>query len=189
MGYFANAGLLLVNALFGILLAIVVLRVLLQATRANFYNPICQFLYKATNPVLMPLQKVVPNWRNWNLGGIVLAWLLAIVWVYAISALSGIAPNPLGAIVMGLAKLADFVLVLLFWVVLIRVILSWISVDFDNPIVPLLFKLSDPVLKLFERLPKPGGLDFSPLIAALAIQIARVLLVAPLFDAGLRLAS
>ena len=190
MGYFANAGMLLVNALFGILLAIVVLRVLLQATRANFYNPICQLLYKATNPVLMPLQKVVPNWRNWNLGGVIVAWLLAIVWIFAITALSGLAPNPLGAVVLGLAKLVDFVLVMLFWIILIRVILSFVSSDFDNPVVPLLYKISDPVLKPFQRfLPRPGGIDFSPLVATLAIYIARALIVAPLYDAGMRLAT
>lgn len=190
MGYLATAGMLLVNALFGILLAIVILRVLLQVVRANFYNPICQILYKATNPLLMPMQKLVPNWRNWNLGGILIAWLLAILWIFAITALGGVTPGPFGAIVLGLAKLVDFVLVLLFWIILIRAILSFISSDFDNPVVPLLYKLSDPVLKPFQRfLPTPGGIDFSPLVATLAIYLARALIVAPLYDAGMRLAA
>ena len=190
MRYFANAGMLLVNLVFGIVLAVVVLRVLLQAARANFYNPICQVLFKVTNPVLMPLQKVVPNWRNWNVGGALLAWLLAIVWMFAMLALGGLTPGPLGAIVLGLAKLVDFVLVLLFWIILIRAILSFVSSDMDNPVVPLLYKLSDPVLKPFQRvLPTPGGIDLSPLVATVAIYIVRALLVAPLYDAGMSLAS
>ena len=76
MSYFTNAGGLVLQVVFGLVLAIVVIRVLLQATRANFYNPICQALYKATNPILMPLQKVIPSYRHWNIAGILIAWIL-----------------------------------------------------------------------------------------------------------------
>ena len=77
MSYFANAGQILVNFAFGALIALVVLRVLLEGVRANFYNPVCQFLYKLTNPVLMPLRKVIPAWRSIDLAAVLLAWLLS----------------------------------------------------------------------------------------------------------------
>ena len=73
MNYFANAGQLLINFTFGALIALVVLRVLLQWTRANFYNPICQFLYKLTNPVLIPLHKLIPTWRTLDIAAILIA--------------------------------------------------------------------------------------------------------------------
>jgi uncharacterized protein YggT (Ycf19 family) len=68
MGYFAQAAQILLDCLFGIAIFLLVLRVLLQVARANFYNPVCQFLYKTTNPVLMPLRKLIPGWRNIDIG-------------------------------------------------------------------------------------------------------------------------
>lgn len=189
MGYFANAGTLLVDVVFGLLLGIVLLRVLLQAARANFYNPICQALYKATNPILMPAAKVLPAVRGWNLAGIVLAWIVAILWIAALAALTARLPGFLGLLVLGLAKLVDYTLMLFFWLILIRVILSFVGSNFDNPTVPLIYKLTDPLLLPVQRvLPAPGGLDFSPLVVSVALYLGRYLIAAPLFDLGVRLA-
>ncbi len=185
MSYFQNAGMLIVQVLFGILLAVVVLRVLLQLVRANFYNPICQGLYKATNPVLMPLQKAIPSWRNLNLAGVLIAYVVAIVWIVALHALAGAAPGFFAALVLGFAKLVDFILTLFIWLIVIRALLSFLSADYDNPIVPLLVKLTDPVLQPFQRvIPPLGGFDLSPLVAILALYLAQALLVAPLYDLG-----
>ncbi|WP_306580816.1 YggT family protein, partial [Dokdonella sp.] len=92
--------------------------------------------------------------------------------------------------IMALADLADFVLVLYIGIVFVRVLLSFISVERSNPVVPLVYQLSEPLLRpLRTRLPAPGGLDFSPMLVILAILLARALLVAPLIDAGMRLAQ
>ncbi|HMM67014.1 MAG TPA: YggT family protein [Dokdonella sp.] len=72
MNYFANAGQILIEFAFGILVGLIVLRVLLQLVRANFHNPICQFLYKASNPILMPLRRFIPSWRRLDLAGVLL---------------------------------------------------------------------------------------------------------------------
>ena len=185
MSYFTNAGGLILQVVFGLVLAIVVIRVLLQATRANFYNPICQALYKATNPILMPMQKVIPSYRHWNVAGILIAWVVAMLWVWSLLALLGTAPGVLGTVVMGLAKLIDFTLMLFFWIILLRAIMSFVSADFDNPIVPLLYKLSDPILNPFQKIVPPlGGLDLSPLVATLALYLGKLLIAAPLFDFG-----
>lgn len=187
MSYFANAGALIVQVIFGLLLGVFVLRVLLQWTRANFYNPICQALYKATNPVMMPLQKAVPSWRNVNLAGVVLCWLIAIGWVCALLAVLGQPPGLLSAPVLGLSKLVDFTLMLFFWVILFRAILSFVSADFDNPVVPLLYKLSDPLLAPFQGKVSIGGMDLSPLLVSVLLYLGRILVAAPLWDFGLKL--
>ena len=83
MSYFADAGQILIRFVFGALITLVVLRVLLQMVRANFYNPICQFLYKATNPVLMPLRRVVPSWRNLDVAGVLILTVPALVGIGA----------------------------------------------------------------------------------------------------------
>ena len=190
MSYFANAGQILVHFIFGALILLLVLRVLLQSVRANFYNPICQFLYKLTNPVLMPLHRLIPNWRNLDVAGVLLAWLLSAIKLALLYAMFGQGLGIAGLVVMALADLLDFVLVLYLGLVLMRVLLSFISVERSNPIVPLVFQLTEPVLRpIRRRVPAMGGLDFSPAIAMLAVALMRVLLVMPLLDIGKHLAQ
>jgi YggT family protein len=190
MGYFANAGQIVIQFVFGALIALIVLRVLLQWVRANFYNPICQFLYKATNPVLMPLRKIIPAWRNLDIAGILLAWLATALKLVLLYATVGQALGALGLTVLALADLLDFVLLLYIVLVLVRVVLSFVGADSYHPVVPLVMQLTEPVMKPFRRLiPNVGGLDFSPMIVLLVITLARVLIAKPLLDLGLRLAQ
>jgi YggT family protein len=190
MGYFANAGQILINFAFGALIALLVLRVLLQWVHANFYNPVCQFLYKATNPVLIPLRKVIPAWRNVDIAAIVLGWLLTALKLWLMYSLAGQELGVLGLLVMAFADLCDFVLMLYFGLILGRVLLSFINVERTNPIVPLIFQLTEPVLRpIRQRLPSFGGLDLSPMVAWLVVMLARVLIVSPLLDFGMRLAQ
>jgi YggT family protein len=190
MGYFANAGQIIIEFIFVAIISLIMLRVLLQWVRANFYNPICQFLYKATNPVLMPLRKVIPAWRNLDIAGIALAWLLTAIKLVLLYATLGQSLGIAGLVVLALADLVDFVLLLYIVVILARVVLSFIGSDSYHPIVPLIMQLSEPALKPFRRLlPNISGIDFSPMIALLAITLARVLIAKPLLDLGLRLAQ
>lgn len=190
MGYFAHAAQILIDFAFGIAVFLVVLRVLLQLVRANFYNPICQFLYKITNPLLMPLRKLVPAWRNLDLAACLLAWLFSALKLALIYTVFDQCLGLLGLIVMALADLIDFTLVLYIGVIFVRVLISFISVERSNPVVPLIHQLSEPFMRpLRKRLPMPGGLDFSPMIVILAILLMRALLVAPLIDLGMRLAQ
>jgi len=190
MHYFASAGQILINVLFGALIALVVLRVLLQCVRANFYNPVCQFLYKITNPVLMPLRKVIPAWRNLDVAGVLLAWLLTAIELGLLYFVVGQRLGLIGLGVMALADLVDFVLMLYFGLILVRVFLSFVSVERSNPIVPLIVQLTDPVLKPLRRyIPAVASLDLSPMAAMLIIMLARVLIVAPILDLGLHLAQ
>ncbi len=188
MNYFADAGQLLIAFVFGILVTLVVLRVLLQVVRANFYNPICQMLYKATNPVLMPMRRVVPSWRNLDVAGIVLAWLLLLVERTLSFALAGNVPNIAGLAIIALADLIGFVIVLYIVLIIIRVVLGFVNADARQPAVPLVYQLTEPVLApVKKRLPSFGGLDFSPMVVTLVLALARILIVAPIFDLGLRI--
>ena len=190
MGYLANAGQLLINFAFGAMIALVVLRVLLQLVRANFYNPVCQFLYKLTNPVLIPLRKLIPSWRTLDIAGVLLAWLLTAIKLALLYALAGPSLGVAGLAVMAFADLIDFVLLLYLGLILVRVLLSFVSVERSNPIVPLVIQLTDPVLRpIRRRLPALGGFDLSPMLAWLAILLIRMLVVAPILDFGLHLAQ
>jgi YggT family protein len=190
MGYFANAGSILIEVLFGLLIGLFVVRVLLQLVRANFYNPICQFFYKATNPVLMPMRRFIPAWRSLDTAGLLVALLLCAIKVWLLAALSGFSLPPLATLVLAIAALLDFFLYLYFWLIIIRIVASFFATDSYHPIFPLLSQLTEPVLApLRKALPALGPFDLSPLIATLAILLARALLVAPLSDLGVALAQ
>ena len=190
MGYFANAGQIVIQFVFGALISLIVLRVMLQWVRANFYNPICQFLYKTTNPVLMPLRKVIPAWRNLDIAGIVLAWLITAIKLVLLAATLGQTLGVLGLGVLAFGDLVDFVLLLYIVLVLARVVISLVGADSYHPIVPLVTQVTEPVLKPFRRiLPNLAGIDFSPMLVLLVIMLARALIARPLFDFGLRLAQ
>ena len=100
MNYLTNAGGLLLNVLFGALVALFVLRLLAEANRADFNNPICQFLYRLTNPVLRPLRKALPSVRRVNLGALLIALVIECVKVVFIVLLAGLPIGPLGALVL-----------------------------------------------------------------------------------------
>lgn len=190
MGYFASAGALIIDVLFGLLTGLFALRVLLQLVRANFYNPICQFFYKATNPVLMPMRKVLPPIGRFDPAGTLVAYLIEILKIVLLAALSGFALNVPAALVLGFAGLIGFVLTLFFWLIIVRIVLSFIAADSYHPAFPLLMQLTEPLLRpLRKMLPMLGPFDLSPLIATLAILLARVLVVAPLQDFGAYLAT
>lgn len=188
MPYLANAAQILLEFIFGILVGLIVLRVLLQLVRANFHNPICQFLYKSSNPVLMPLRRIIPAWRRLDIAGVVLAWFLLLLKRVLIFAMLGTLPSVAGLAVIAFADLIGFVLMMVLILIIVRAILSFVASDSYHPVVPLIHQLTEPVLKpVRKRLPVLGGLDLSPMIVLLAIMLLQALLVAPLFDLGLRL--
>lgn len=188
MGHFASAGALLVEVILGLAVALFVLRALLQLARANFYNPICQFVYKASFPVLRPLRPVLRPVGRVDVPALVVAWLLECIKVWLLLLLAGTSAAVLGVLVLGLAELVAFVLMLYIWLILIGVVLSWVGGG-HHPIVPLIAQLSAPVLRPFRRiLPDMGGFDLSPMLAILALMLARILLAGPLRDLGMLLA-
>jgi YggT family protein len=190
MGYFANAGQIIVNFVFVTLVALAVFRVLLQLVRANFYNPVCQALYKLTNPLLMPLHRLVPNWRSFDVAATLVAWLLTAIKLALLYAMYGQGLGLAGLAVMAVADLIELVIVLCIGLIFVRALMSFISVERTNPVVPLLFQLTEPLLRpVRKRLPTFGGFDFSPALVILALMLALALLVAPLLDLGQRLAQ
>ncbi len=189
MTYLARALAILIEFAFSAAVALFVLRLLAEAVRADFYNPICQFLYRTTNPVLTPLKRVIPNWRRISLAALLIAWLLEIIKNVLLYTLLGLWTSVTGALLLGFADLLDFLAVLYLIMLFAWALLSWVSVDARHPLVPLLGKLVDPVLRPLRRLlPAPGGLDLSPLVAIVVILVLRVLVVAPLLDLGHRIA-
>ena len=190
MGHLANAGALIVQALFGLVIGLFFFRFLMQGLRVDFRNPLSQFVYKLTNPVLMPLQKAVPVTKGWNLAALLVTFLLTLLETWLLYRLAGLGLPLPGLLVIALALLIQFIATALLWMIVIRAVLSFVSPDPYNPVVQMLYRLSDPILKPFQRLIPPiGGLDISPIFAVLALQLVRMLVAAPLIDVGVAMAG
>ncbi|MGN6481359.1 YggT family protein [Luteibacter sp.] len=184
MNYLANAGDFLLNTLFGALVALFVLRLLAEANRADFNNPICQFLYRFTNPVLRPLRKALPSVRRISLAALVVALLLeCLKWLLHLL-LAGVMPAPLGLLVLSIADLLDFFL--LTWIVVVFVwsLMSMLSTDRYHPVARFVTALAEPLVRPLRGRMTIGGLDFSPTVVLIGLFLARMLIVAPLQNAG-----
>lgn len=183
MSYLNGVGLILVQTFAGLVLGILVLRVVLPLSGARFRNPICQLLYRLTNPVLVPLGKFIPNWRSVSMPGVVVSWVAACVFAGLILSLMGLAPNAFSILLFGTSTLLHFIVSLYFWAILIFAVMSFFSPDYDNPVVELTHVLVTPVLRPFRRLPPHlAGIDLSPLWACLFLKLLQY----SLFYLGLR---
>jgi len=181
--YFGNAGLFLVNTLFGIYIVAVLLRVLLQLVRADFYNPICQVLVRVTNPLVVPLRRVIPPVGQLDMAAVVLAYLLKIAQLWLAGVIVGQTVNFLAMLVFALAALLQTLITIFTVTIIAQVILSWVNPAGQSPVTELLRQLNAPLVNPVRRhIPALGGLDLSPLIVMLVLQLAGMLLVAPVFD-------
>lgn len=185
MGHLANAGGLIVQAVFGLLTGLFFFRLLMQGLRVDFRNPLSQFVYKLTNPVLIPIQKALPVVRGWNLAALLVTFLLTLLETWLLYRLAGLGLPIPALLVISLALLIQFAATVVLWMIILRAILSFVSPDPYNPMVQMLYRLSDPLLKPFQKLIPPiGGLDLSPVFAVLVLQLVRVLIAAPLIEVG-----
>lgn len=179
--YLTDPLVFLIRTLFGLYIAVVVVRFLLQWIRADFYNPVSQFIVRVTSPVLRPLRQLIPGYRGLDVASLVLAWGLMAVQLGLIAGLSGFGGSLLGALVWAIPALLELVIDIFLFAVLIRVILSWLNPDPYNPVVSLLERLTDPLLRPVQRLIPPlGGIDLSPMAVMIGLVLLQMLLVPPL---------
>lgn len=171
-------GLLLVNAIAGFFLFVVILRFMLQAVRADFYNPISQFVVKATNPALVPMRKVIPGLGGYDLASIVLALIVEVVAIVLSLLIVGWPLPVANIIIWALLGTVGLFLKLYFWGLLIMIISSWIAPQSYNPALMLLRQIIEPPMAPIRKLmPDMGGLDISPIIAFLLINVFEIILV------------
>ena len=179
MDKLSQVGALLVQFFFYAYILIVVLRFLLQVVRADFYNPLSQFIVSATNPILIPLRKVIPGLFGIDIASIVLAIMLQMIALQLLFLLTGGGGMfPLLPLVFGSAvKVVGLVLNIYFYSFIILVVISWVAPHTQNPAISVVNSLTEPVLRPIRKLmPSMGGLDFSIMIAMLGILVIKIVL-------------
>ncbi|HXH03769.1 MAG TPA: YggT family protein [Candidatus Competibacteraceae bacterium] len=183
--YLSNAGAFLIQTLFGFYILLVMLRFLLQWVRADFYNPLVQFLVRLTNPPLVPLRRLVPGLLGLDMAAVVLMVALQLIELLLLLALDGRSASPGGLLVLSLAELLGLLVTVYFWGIIVQAVMSWINPDPRHPLLSLLWQLTAPLLRPARRLlPPVVGIDLSPILVLIALQLLNLLLVAPLRDAG-----
>lgn len=161
-------------------MTVVLLRFLLQLARADFYNPITQFVVKATNPPLRPLRKVIPGWGGIDGASLVLAVIIqAITFFLILIALNGGIPsmNPLTLLVWAVLNVLGLIVKIYFWSVIAVVVVSWIAPQSGHPAIQLVAQLTEPVMSPVRKvMPSMGGLDLSPIIVFLILNVISVMI-------------
>jgi YggT family protein len=160
-------------------LLIVLLRFVLQLVRADFYNPLCQFAVRATQPLLRPLRRIVPSLFGLDMSSLLLAIIIQMV-IMALTLLLayGTTGNPLQLLVWSLIGVTALFLNIFFFAMIISVILSWVAPASHNPGAELVNQICEPVLAPFRRmLPNLGGLDISPILAFMVLKLLDMLVI------------
>ncbi len=184
MGYLSNAGVFLIKTLFGLYEIIILLRLLMQFVRADFYNPVSQFVVKVTNPPLRPLRRIIPGLAGIDMASVILLLLVVVVEILLLSLITTLPmPSIAGLFALALVEILNLLVNVYLFSIFILVILSWVSAGGYNPVANLLSQITAPLMRPLQRLLPPiGGLDLSPMAAIIVLYLVMLLVIAPLKD-------
>jgi YggT family protein len=174
-----TAAVYVLQTLGSLYLLIVLLRFVLQLVRANFYNPLCQFAVKATQPLLKPLRRIIPSMFGLDMSSLVLAILVQLALMALTLLLTyGTIGNPLQLLIWSLIGVTALFLKIFFFALIISVILSWVAPGSHNPGAELVNQICEPALAPFRKIvPNLGGLDISPILAFLVLKLIDMLVI------------
>jgi YggT family protein len=171
-GYFADAGTFLISVFFGFFILMVTLRFLLQWARADFYNPISQFVVKITNPAVVPLRRYIPSLGGLDMASIVLMLLLQFIELTLITLIHGKGFQIVLLLVFSFTHLLSLVLWIFIIAIIVMAVASWIAPTSYNPVLSLLHQLTAPIMRPVQnRMPPMSGLDLSPLVLLVILNL------------------
>ncbi len=183
--YFSNPLIFLIHTLFGLYILALMLRFILQSVRADFYNPVSQLLVKITNPLLRPLRRLIPGWGGIDVAALLLILSLQMLSLFLIATLRGAAVPLFALLIWSLAELLELLFHIFIFSVIAQALLSWINMGAHNPAFSLLYSINEPLLRPVRRLlPVMSGLDLSPLVVIIALQVLKMFLIPLLLAVG-----
>ena len=174
-----TAAVYVLQTLGSLYLLVVLLRFVLQLVRANFYNPLCQFAVKATQPLLKPLRRIIPSLFGLDMSSLVLAILVQLALMALTLLLTyGTTGSFLQLLIWSIIGVTALFLKIFFFALIISVILSWVAPGSHNPGAELVNQICEPALAPFRKiLPNLGGLDISPILAFMVLKLLDMLVI------------
>ena len=188
-GYFAQAIIFLVKLFFDIYILALILRYLLTIVRVDSLNPLSTLIMKVTNPLLKPLRRTIPGYFGIDWASIISLFLVQAIEIILVALIiTGGIPAFSGLTMLTIAYLLRTILYIYLFIIIVQVIISWINPNVYNPITTIMYQISEPILKPIRQfIPSSGGLDFSPLVALIIINLLMILIISPLMDLGQKL--
>ncbi len=181
--YMTDPIIFLIDSLFSLYILAVLLRFLLQWCGANYYNPISQFLVKITHPPLRILRRFVPSIGKIDTSALVLILALQMFADFSILMLKGVTINIGALTILSITQLISLLINVFVFAVFARAILSWFNPGAYNAATSILATLTEPLLDICRKfIPDLGGIDLSPLVALLLLQLAKMVILPPLHE-------
>jgi len=190
MNILDNAGLFLISSLFDLYIFIVMLRIMLQWVSTDFTNPVFQFVVRVTNLPLSPVRRIIPTVHGVDFAAITLLVLLEVIKLFILIWVQiNAMPTLGGLVVLAFAEILNQLINIFFYAILALAILSWLSPLAHSPIIDMLHRLSDPLLRPVQRaLPPIAGFDLSPIPVLIILKLLTIIIVVPLMRIGMALA-
>lgn len=176
--YFSNPLMFLIETLFQLYMYIVAIRLLLPLLRTPFTHPLIQTIIRITEPLCGPFRSFMPSSRKFDSAVLLLLILVTLIKLTLLLSLAGAWPAISGLILLTLAELFSLFINLFTVTIIIEVLLSWLAPQGYNPVASLIQAINAPLLDpVRRRLPLLGGIDLSPLVVILGLQVLSMLVM------------
>ena len=182
-----SAGISLINTLINIYLLLLMLRFLLQASQADYYNPLSQSLVKITQPVVRPFQGVLgPVMKRFDLATLVAGFLVKVISIIILLQIAGVGmPRLDGLALAGVAAVLGTILKIYFFALIVMIILSWVAPHASHPAAVLVMQLVEPIMAPVRKvIPPLGMIDLSPIVVFIGINLIDGIVVGQLVRAA-----
>ena len=186
MPYFSNATLFLITTFFDLASYILLLRIFFQFFKVDFYNPICQAIVKLSDFFLVWLRRLLPTSKKIDYAAFIILVSLEILFYLILSSLSKTDYGNFAIAILAVSSILEKIVNLMTWSILILVIFSWFSNQKNHPLLEIVNDITCGTLKRIRSLCPPlGGLDFSPLIFIIVLQVFMMIVIMPFQDLGI----
>lgn len=189
MDFFSNSATLIISTLGGLYLGAVLLRLLLQIARADFYNPLSQAVVQLTDPLVRPLRGLIPSYKNIDLACVVLAICVHALAICALILSYG-SQIPSAGLVLTWAIVGTLLVIIkiYYYAILGSIIMSFVMMFSGSmnphPMLLLIWQLTEPIMAPVRQIIPPlGGLDLSPILIFLIIRLLQDFFIGT-FDLG-----
>jgi YggT family protein len=172
-----DIGMTIVQPLFSLAMLLIAVRFLAQLCGVSGYNPVSMTLRRVTNVIVLPLSRLLPSGNRFSPGALVALILTQVVFIALMFTLEGRldAFNVLQALIWAAIGCASLLVNIIFYSVIAMIVVSFLAPQSSNPAIEFIWELTEPVMAPLRRiLPPMGGLDFSPIILFIALNVIRV---------------
>ena len=173
-----NVASFLINIIFGLYAFILLFRFFLQWVKADFYNPVCQLITRATNIVILPLRKFIPGFLNLDWSCIVAVYIVFAIEDLLLGWLHGFGFELTFILFKPVIDIIFAIINMYVYLIIIRAISSWFVQGGYNPLIIVIYQVTEPLLVKAREIVKPlkSGFDFSPIVVLVGLFCIQIFL-------------